>query len=115
MYEKELRPELKGNDPVSYNAGVNLLDLAVIQAERANIFKEHPDSIKKVSLLLKKGANALSCNNFCGQNYLHQVSHPLLIRMFAEAGVDVKARKLLLKHWKDHFRPIDAASYFRRG
>ncbi len=109
VHLQESRPELKGKDAVFYSPEVNLLDLTVMQAERANIFAEDLDSIKKVSLLIKKGADPQARNCFCDKNYLHHASNPSLIQLFGESGVDVRAKALLGKFWKIQISPIEYA------
>jgi len=89
---------------------VTLLDLAVIEAERVHVFYEDVQAIEKVALLLERGANPLSCNNYRGQNYLHQVPHPWLIKLFGEKGVPVNAEAFLQKGFsKKGIQPIDLA------
>jgi len=109
---EERKPELKGKDDIcsySYHPEVNLLDLTVQQAERANLFKEDVDSMNKVALLVESGANASASNNYCGQNYLHQVTQPFLIELFGDSGVYVKAKALVHPHCRSEISPIDCA------
>lgn len=110
IIQKEEKPHLKGIETVGYTSEVNLLDLAIIQAERANIFKEDLDSIEKVLLLIKKGANTKKCNNFCSQSYLHNVTHPKLIQVLCESGVDPSGHALAYKYdKKTTVTPIETA------
>lgn len=109
IFIKELRPNLKGKDSVWYTPEVSLLDLAVMQAERANFFNRNQDSIDKVILLLAKGADSASRRNYCDQTYLHQVSEPQLMRIFCQAGVSPTAPALFHKFSKIPVSPMDIA------
>jgi ankyrin repeat protein len=99
-----------GFDPRSaYSPGVQVLDLAVMQAERAHVFREKDDSIEKVRLLLEKKEVQDLSDDACQQNYLHKVSVPELIQRFGASGVDVKAQALFDKECSQTFTPIEAA------
>ncbi len=99
----------KEQNLIGYSKKVNLLDLAVMQAEQANIFCKDPESIAKVELLVKKGANTLSYEDNRGQNYMHWVSHPSLIELFGNSGIDVKKKAYLSKFSDVTIQPIDTA------
>lgn len=109
IFWHESHPELKGSDSCLYIPEINLLDIAVIRAERANIFKEDLDSIEKVGLLVRRGANPFACNDESNRNYLHRVTHPSLIKLFGEVGVDVKIKARAYRYWDAELSPIQLA------
>lgn len=106
--QKESPPECLKTS-IFYRREVSMLDLSVMQAEKASLFKEDPDSIKKIALLLEKGADSLSCRNIFSQNYLHQVSHPTLIQLFGKYGVPVAAKAQFKEFLESSISPIEAA------
>lgn len=109
IFREERKPHKKGKDSISYSREVTLLDLCIMQAERAPFLPENPDSIAKVRLLIERETNVFSRNNFCEHNYLHQVSLPSLIEALTKAGVKVKEPALLHTHAYTKFYPIEAA------
>lgn len=106
---EESHPEFKGRNCNQYKREVSLLDLAVMEAERANIFEKNQDSIDRVALLLANGADSTSRKNYCNQNYLHQVSLPQLVDLFCQAGVSSTEFALYHESFAIHVRPIDIA------
>ena len=100
IYRDKSDSDSKGEDALS----INLLDLTVMRAGRANIFKEDIDSIRKVALLLKRGAKPSSCKGYCSQ-----VSLPSLIKLFGESGLDLKAKTPFERIWKQGVSPIESA------
>ena len=110
LLQEEENVDCKGKDQSwAYRSEINLLDIAVIQAEKLNFFKKDPDSIAKVQLLIRHGVDPKKCNNECNQNYLHQVTHPILINLLCHAGVDVKAEAKADKFKNYIVRPINKA------
>ncbi|MBA2727824.1 MAG: hypothetical protein H0U49_06605 [Parachlamydiaceae bacterium] len=106
---KSLWVEKKGN--FFKGPEINLLDFAVIQAERDSLFGSNQEAIKKVELLLKFGADATKCNHVCNQNYLHRVTDYNLRHLLCHAGVDVKASERAHKYIKKDVKicPMDLA------
>jgi hypothetical protein len=109
LQREEENPSYKGKDYVKYRAEANLLDFTVIQAERANLFQDNEDAIEKVRLLIQKGADPKKSKNFCNQSYLHKVTHPKLVKLFCQAGVDITAQALAYDFAKYHICPINLA------
>lgn len=105
------RPTFMWDGVQLYRPEVNLLDLAVMEAEKIAVLdgfsQEAFDAIEKVKLLIERGADPHACHHECDQNYLFRVSDPRLVRLFCQAGVDVKAEALLDSHSKLKVRPIE--------
>lgn len=85
---------------------MSLLDLSVMIANFHNSTCEDLPSIEKVSLLLKKGADIRLCSQEWDQNYLHNATHPELVRFFAYNGINIRERSKGV-HCKEH-TPIES-------
>lgn len=97
IFRTECNPEAKGTDRYYlHSSETNLLDLAVMETEWEFVLNQNGDSFKKSALLLSRGADPLSRNNDCDQTYLHRISCPQLIFLFAKINIHSLAR---IRRW----------------